>query len=166
MAAYTLPYFGNLPTDNLEEYYAVNIAFNGAEIQIDLNFEEKTIDLTTMDNAKKLLETIGEFDAQNQKYLRDDYHDEEGDTVKLYLEHHLAEVGKEELSTLIHFDDKTTEPEKQLLAHLKLVRVGLYLHSEESFAIFDYSIGEDITNYLVVIKTDMDGTLDYMVMES
>ena len=166
MADYTLPYFGNLSTDNLEEYYAVNIAFNGTEIQLDLNFEEKTIDLTTMDNAKKLLETIGEFDAQNQKYLRDDYHDEDGDTVKLYLEHHLAEVAKEELSTLINFDDKTIEPEKQLLAQLQLVRVGLYLHEEESFAIFDYSIGEEITDYLVVVKTDMDGTLDYMVMES
>jgi len=52
------------------------------------------------------------------------------------------------------------------LTKLKLIRVGLYPTSEDNFAIFDYSIGEEITDYLVVINTDENGQLDYMTMES
>ena len=58
MAEYTLPHFGNLPTENLEEYYDVDIEFNGNQIQIDLNFETKTIDTLTMDKVKNFIESI------------------------------------------------------------------------------------------------------------
>jgi hypothetical protein len=169
MAEYTLPHFGNLPTENLEEYYDVDIEFNGNEIQIDLNFENKTIDTLTVDTVKNFIENVENvenFDNLNKTYILNDYNDEDGDTVKFYLEHHLEEVGKDELSKLINFDDTTTEPEQQLLTKLKLVRVGLYPESEDNFAIFDYSIGQEITNYLVVINTDEKGELDYMTMES
>jgi hypothetical protein len=166
MTEYTLPHFGQLATENLEEYYDVDIVFNGNEIQIDLNFENKAIDIATMDKVKNFIENIEKFDILNKNYILDDYNDEEGDTVKFYLEDHLEEIGKDELSTLINFDDTTIELEQQLLAKLKLVRVGLYPESEDNFAIFDYSIGQDITNYLVVINTDENGQLEYMTMES
>jgi hypothetical protein len=119
-----------------------------------------------MDKVKNFIENVDKFDKLNKTYILNDYNDEDGDTVKFYLEHHLEEVGKDKLSTLINFDDTTTEPEQQLLTKLKLVRVGLYPHDEENFAIFDYSIGEEITNYLVVIYTNENGELDYMTMES
>lgn len=166
MAEYTLPHFGKLPTENLEEYYDVDIEFNGNEIQIDLNFEDKTIDTSTMDKVKNFIGNIDKFDKLNKTYIHNDYSDEDGDTVKFYLEHHLEEISKDEISILINFDDITTEPEQQLLTKLKLVRVGLYPHDEDNFAIFDYTIGCELTDYLVVIKTDENGQLDYMTMES
>lgn len=166
MEDYTLPHFGNLSLENLEEYYDVDIEFDGNQIQIDLNFENKTFDKPTMDKVKKFIENIDKFDKQNKTYILNDYNDEDGDTVKLYLEHHLEEVSKEELSNLIDFEDTTKEPEQQLLTKLTLVRVGLYPESEDNFAIFDYSIGQEITSYLVVINTDENGNLDYMTMES
>lgn len=166
MKEYTLPHFGQLSTGNLEEYYSVNMPFNGSEIQVDLNFENKNIDTPQLDKIKNFLENIEKLDKLNKTYIMDDYHDEDGETVKFYLEHHLEEVGKDELSTLINFEDSTTEPEQQLLTKLELVRIGLYPDSEDNFAISDYSIGEDLTNYLVVINTDENGQLDYMAMES
>lgn len=119
-----------------------------------------------MDKVKSYLENIDKFNELNKTYISDDYNDEEGDTVKFYIEHHLEEVGKDELSALINFDDPTLGPEQQLLKKIELVRVGLYPDSEDNFAILDYSIGEDLTNYLVVINTDENGQLDYMTMES
>ncbi|MFW0718848.1 DUF2004 domain-containing protein [Pedobacter sp. N23S346] len=166
MAEYALPYFGNLPTENLEEYYNVDIELNGNKIQVDLNFEHQTVDTLILDKIKNFIEKLEKFDKLNKTYILNDYNDEDGDTVKFYLEHHLEEVDKEELTKLVNFDDKITEPEKQLLSKLKLVRVGLYPDDEDNFAIFDYSIGKDITNYLVVINTDENGQLDYMTMES
>lgn len=97
--------------------------------------------------------------------ILNDYKDEDCDTVIFYLNHHLEEF-KKELSNLVNFDNTTTEPEQQLLTKLKLVRVGLYPDSEDNFVTFDYSIGQDITNYLVVTNTDENGQLDYMTMES
>lgn len=166
MAEYTLPYFGNLPTENLEEYYDVDIELNGNEIQVDLNFENQTVDTLILDKVKNFIEKLEKFDKLNKTYILNDYNDEDGDTVKFYLEHHLEELDKEELTKLVNFDDTITEPEQQLLSKLKLVRVGLYPDNEDNFAIFDYSIGKDITNYLVVINTDENGQLDYMTMES
>ncbi|WP_185290505.1 DUF2004 domain-containing protein [Chryseobacterium lactis] len=166
MAEYTLPYFGQLSTDNIEEYYDVTINFNGNEIQIDLNFESESTDAAKLDQIKNYLENIEPFNKLAKNYILEDYHNEDGDTVKLYLEHHLEEVEQDELSTLINFDDSTTEPEQQLLTKLELVRIGLYPDNEDGFAILDYSIGREITNYLVVINTDQNGQLDYMSMES
>jgi aspartyl/asparaginyl-tRNA synthetase len=166
MAEYALPYFGNLPTENLEEYYDVDIELNGNEIQVDLNFENQTVDTLILDKVKNFIEKLEKFDKLNKTYILDDYNDEDGDTVKFYLEHHLEELDKEELTKLVNFDDTITEPEQQLLSKLKLVRVGLYPDNEDNFAIFDYSIGKDITNYLVVINTDENGQLDYMTVES
>lgn len=166
MAEYTLPYFGQLSTDNVEEYYDINIDFNGNEIQVDLNFESENTDGAKLDQVKNYLENIETFNRLAKSYILEDYHNEEGDTVKLYLEHHLEEVEQDELSTLINFDDVTVEPEQQLLTKLELVRIGLYPDNEEGFAILDYSIGKEITNYLVVINTDQNGQLDYMAMES
>lgn len=166
MTEYTLPHFGKLSTGNLEEYYDIDIEFNGDEIQIDLNFEDKTIDTSTMDKVKNFIGNIDKFDKLNKTYILNDYSDEDRDTIKFYLEHHLEEISKDEISTLINFDNILTEPEQQLLTKLKLVRVGLYPHDEDNFAIFDYTIGRELTDYLVVIKTDENGQLDYMTMES
>ncbi|PWS27016.1 hypothetical protein DHW03_13435 [Pedobacter yonginense] len=166
MAAYSLPHFGDLPTENLEEYYNVDIDFNGNEIQMDLNFENKSIDRLTMDKVKHFIENIDRFDKLNKTYILNDYNDEDADTVKFYLEHHLEEIGKDELSKLINFDATTTKPEQQLLTKLILVRVGLYPENADNFAIFDYSIGREITDYLVVIITNEKGELVNMTMES
>jgi hypothetical protein len=166
MTEYTLPHFGKLSIENLEEYYNVDIEFNGDEIQIDLNFEDKAIDTSTMDKVKIFIENIDELDKLNKTYIYNDYNDEDGDTVKFYLEHHLDEISEEEISILVNFEDILKEPEQQLLTKLKLVRVGLYPHDEYNFAIFDYTIGREFTDYLVVVKTDENGQLDYMTMES
>ena len=45
MSNFKLPHFGALDTEALEEYYNAKVDFNHSEIQIDLNFESKTIEL-------------------------------------------------------------------------------------------------------------------------
>jgi hypothetical protein len=166
MTTYTLPHFGQLSTENIADYYDVDIDFNGSEIQIDLNFENKSINTSTLDNVKNFIERIEKFDTLNKTYILNDYNNEDGETVKSYLEHHLEVVEKDKLSTIISFDNTTINPEQQLFTKLKLVRVGLYPESKNIFAVFDYSIGKDITNYLVVINTNENGELHYMTTES
>ena len=75
-------------------------------------------------------------------------------------------MDKNELENLINFDDSTVGEEKQLFENLKLKRLGLYPQDAKNFAVFDYSIGPKLTDYLVVINLDKKGLLNYISMES
>ncbi len=166
MTLISLPHFGILDPASLDEYYDTKIDFNGTTIQIDLNFYDKTIDSGRLKKVKAFIDNIRIHDINNRKYIDSDYKDEDAGTVKPYLEHHLEELGENELATLINPGTKSTEYEKELLKKLHLVRVGIYPETEDQFAVFDYSIGQEFTNYLVVINTDENGNLDYITMES
>ncbi|THU39161.1 DUF2004 domain-containing protein [Niastella caeni] len=167
MSKYTLPHFEPIDLANLEEYYDTEIEFNGEEVDIDLNFGTKTIAPQRMDLVKKFLENLKDYDSKNRKYIEQDFADEDGDTVKTYVEHHLEEIDKDDLAELVDFNNKSIAPAQQLIKALRLVRVGFYPDGEEDqFAIFDYSIGRDLTDYLVVIFTDENGEMDYITMES
>ncbi len=166
MANIKLPYFGMPDTTSLDEYYDVDIDLNDTQIQIDLNFNNKTIDISKLEIVKHFIENIRIHDGNNRKYIQHDFDDEEAATVRFYIEHQLEELGMDDLNELIGSGKKTAEQPKLLLKQLHLIRVGLYPDSEAEFAIFDYSIGKELTNYLVVINTDNNGNLDDMTMES
>ena len=166
MITYTLPHFGKLPIISLKENYEVDIDLKGNEIHLDLNFDLEYVTTSTLEKVKNFLENLEQFDDLNKIHILNDFNNGNDGSVKMYLEHHLAEVDKAELDTIIDFDNTETEPIQQLLAKLKLVRVGIYPKNKENFAIFDYSIGKDITNYLIVINADENGKLDYLTMES
>ncbi len=59
-----------------------------------------------MEVVRNFIENIDKFDKQNKINIDTDYNDEEGETVKSYLEHHLEEIDKSELSNLIDFDNE------------------------------------------------------------
>ena len=166
MSSYTLPHFGELDLSNLDEYYDVEIEFNGKEVDLDLNFEKKTVDTARLDIVKKFLENLPALDQNNKQYIKQDFENEDGDTVVTYVEHHMSELDEDDLGDIIDFENQAIEPEQQLINALHLTRVGLYPDGEDQFAIFDYSIGRDLTDYLVVIFTNENGELEYMTMES
>ncbi len=166
MASYALPLFGNVDTENLEEYYDVVVDFNGQEIQVDLNFESNTCDTKRLDIVKHFIENIVAFDKKNKGYIEQDYADEECDTVRTYVEHHLENIDKDDLSELIAFNNERKSPDIQLVNALRLVRLGLYPDSAENFATFDYSIDPEMTDHLVVIFTFSTGDMNYMTIES
>jgi hypothetical protein len=168
MAEYTLPHFGKLQTKNLEEYYNVDVELIGRKIQIDLNFENKTINTATFDKIKNFIENIGKFDKQNQGYIKNDFDDENGDTVKEYVTFHIEELGDEFLEK-IDISSDNTDKEKAFLTKLHLKRVGLYpdgKYNTSYFAVFDYSVNKDLTDQLIVVKTDENGNLDHLCWES
>ena len=166
MATIKLPYFENIDSESLNEYYDVDIDFNNSEVQVDLNFENSSIDIKRLEVAKQFIDNIRIHDLNNKKYIQKDFDDKNGDTVKFYIENHLEELASDDLDNLIGTNSKSADKPGRLLNKLHLVRVGLYPDSEDQFAIFDYSIGKELTNYLVVINTDENGNLDYMTMES
>ncbi len=166
MSNFKLPYFGVLDPNALEEYYDTEFDFNNTQVQVDLNFENKVIESSRLEIVKHFIENIRIHDIKNKKYIEDDFNEEDGDTVREYLEHHIEELATDDLHQLIGSNAKTIDQPKLLLKKLHLIRVGLYPDSEDQFAIFDYSIGQELTDHLVVVSTDENGNMDYITMES
>jgi hypothetical protein len=166
MTKLTLPHFGQIDLTSLKDYYEADVKLSDSEIQVDLNFTDSTIDIQTMELVGKFINDIDKFDKQNKIHIKEDYDNEKGETVNLYLEHHLSEIDESELADLIDFDNEESEPKKQLLSALKLVRVGLYPQAKRNFAVFDYTIGRELTDYLVVINLNKEGEIQNMEMES
>lgn len=166
MPSIKLPYFGTLDPASLEAYYDAEIGYNNTAVQIDLNFDSTSIDTARLELVKHFIDNIRIHDLNNKKHIQQDFDDEDADTVRTYIEHHLEELASDDLEELTGPGTKSADLPGALLNKLHLVRVGLYPDTDEQFATFDYSIGTELTNYLVVLFTDENGNLDYMTMES
>jgi hypothetical protein len=165
MATYSLPQFGEIDLSALEETYDGEINLNGVIVSLDLNFNEKTADTATMDAVAKFIANLTATDQQNKKYIREDFEEEEGEVVREFIEFHLEEVEEETVNKLLE-SSEGEDKEEQLLNTLHLVRVGIYPQEEDYFAICDYSIGEEISQYILVLIVSESGELLDMAMES
>lgn len=168
MTEISLPHFGKLNLDNLEEHYNTDVEHSGRKIQIDLNFEAKKIDAETFNKIKKIIENIETFDKQNKNYITTDFKDETANIVKDYVTFHIEELGDDFLEQL-HIPAHTINKEQNFIQKLNLMRVGLYpdgKYNTSYFAVFDYTVSRDLTDQLIVVKTDENGNLDHLSWES
>jgi hypothetical protein len=165
-----MPYFGELDLTSLDDCYDTEIELEGRLIRLDLNFEHESIAAERMDMANKLLENLAKTNAANLAVIETGLEveaDFEGPgVVRTYIEHHLKVVDEKQLVKVIDWKNSNSSPAQQLRSKLLLVRVGLHPENTNDFAVFDYSIGEDITQYLIVMNLNERGELHHMTMES
>lgn len=166
MENYQMPYFGEINISALEEYYDAEIELNGSPVSIDINFKNSSIDQALALTIAEFLENISGFNKQNKTVIADDFNSEDGE-VRNYVTFHIEELGSDFLEQLA-ISHGSSDKEQQLLAKLKLVRIGLYPDGkyDECFAVFDYTIDRELTDELIVVKTDKDGNLDHIAWES
>ncbi len=165
MTSFKLPNFGIINIESLDEYYEAEVDFNNTTIQVDLNFEDKSITDERMDVLKQFIENLRIHDINNKKIIKKDFESSNEDSVKDYIKDHLNELPLDDIEDLVGANTKSADRPEQLLKKLHLVRVGLYPHSKE-FAVFDYSIGKELTNYVVAVNTDENGNLSFISIES
>lgn len=163
---YKLPYFKEIETSQIEESYSVDIKIKDQEIGIGLNFKETQAEAELFDKIKSFLENIEQQDSKNRIFIDADFNNENGDTVREYIEFHTEELS---LSEFIDYKNKIVSPDKQLIEKLKLVNIGFYpdgKYDSEAFAIFDYTIDREITDQLIVVNIDKNGELLNLAWES
>lgn len=161
-----LPFFGSINTAAVEEYYESDFQHNSRTIPVDLNFENSTIDEGRLITVKKFLQNIPNWLSYNTRYIQNDLNQDDDSTVREYAEYIKEILEAEELAKLIEINADLEDQLLQISGKLHLVRIGLYPDGGGQFAVFDYSIGQDIADYLLVINTDENGALEYMTMES
>ncbi|WP_162687473.1 DUF2004 domain-containing protein [Bradymonas sediminis] len=160
-----MPYFEELDLTQLDEYYDVEIKLGSDEIKIDLNFEVEEIDPGSMDLVKRSIEDIESQDAKNRAHISSDFYSESAGTVKSFMKFHIDEIGSA-LSGIVDFDDTSKSFDQQLMEKLKLVRMGFYPQYSTGFIVFDYIVGREISDEIVVVNIDRQGELINIAWES
>jgi len=163
---FTLAHFGTIDLQSLEEYYEVEIAINDNLVLIDLNFEEETLAPESMQMVQHMIQNLAAIDSENRAYLYDTFHNNEEDAVSFYLQHHLDNLAADDLATLVNPAISTAEQAAQLLTKMHAVQISFYPEGEEIIAVFDYSIGEEFTNYLLVVGRNPQNDICYLSLES
>lgn len=148
-----LKYFGEIDLNNTEQYLDVATTINGKEISIDLNIIEEKISRETIQPTVTFLENLSKIEKIAHDKVLQDY--ENGDVVRDYIEHHIEELNDEELKSLeVESTDSTEIKKEKFLNKIHIKRIGLYPEELDSIAIFDYTINDDLTQYLIVLKFD------------
>lgn len=164
MSTIKIPYFKDLNFNDLDDYYTTEIDVNGKTISLHLNLEEPSIDEPTAIKLKQFIEMLAVYDAANLKTISEDF--ASGDTVNEYINFHLHELFEEEILSFIDPSNQNASINEQMLSKIHLQQVWLYPHAENYLGIFDYSLGKDLTNHVVVISLQENGDLHHITWES
>lgn len=164
MATTQVLYIGEVNLQQPEEYYEASMPFDNREVQVDLNFEGEPLEPVQLDIVNQFLKQLPQLDAACRQIIAEDYEDADGDTARTYVQHHLEELSAEAKAALLGADEE--DEATALLGKLHLVRIGFYPDDEENFAMLDYSIGTELTQYLIVLGVSANGDIAYLTMES
>lgn len=156
--------FGKLDLSELENRYENSIDFEGRKIKIDLNFRDKSIGQDRIELVNIFLNNLGNFHKENGIKIQKDYK-KEGET-KFYAEEMIEYLeDDDELVLCFPNTDRNVVSETFVLSKLYLKRVGFYPYDKNDFAVFDYTIHEDM-NYLLVIKYNQKQKISEITVES
>ncbi|EHO06421.1 DUF2004 domain-containing protein [Myroides odoratimimus] len=123
---------------------------------ININIDFNRIQL----NEEDFIEAIPTFNNRNKEYLQQDYNSDTS-LVQQYITFHLEELQREELASL-GINNLSKEGNTILYQKLKLVHIWLYPVDElnkKYYLVFDYSIGKEYADAVIVIRTDLQGNL-------
>jgi hypothetical protein len=166
MSKLTHPLFGDIDLA-AGDYWAAKSEHAGHPLKIDLNIEGGAVDAGDLERVMRLAGDLGTLDGVGRGALRADYDQgQHPEGVALYLTHHLDELDEVELAECFGTADRKVIDIVALLARLRLCRVGLYPNRPERGIVLHYSIGMDVTNYLLVVSFDATGDVVDVAMES
>jgi len=159
-----LPFFGDINPESLQDYYKAVINFEGSNLELDLNFENSSIDEKNLRQTANLLENLKESIDKVKGFINEDF--QTGDAVDEYITFHLEELFEEDLDELLKDTDKTLSQREQFFSLLHLERIGFYPECENHHTVFDFVVNRDFSDNLLVVKLKENGELDHITMES
>jgi hypothetical protein len=156
-------YFGSLSEAGGEVTWERSADLAGRVVQLVMTCEPQ-VTPAQLDVAAKFARGLVGFDATSRAALLGEQCD--GTAVRLYIEHHLSELPGQTLQTLFATTRASEIMPALFLSRMVLQRVGLYPCDETRTAIFDYTLDEDVTSYLLVVRFDAAGEVRSVEMES
>lgn len=164
MSKYILTHFGEIDSDNLEEYYEAELEVNGRQVESDINFDEESIHVFKLQKTNDWLSGLSKLDELGLAALQEDF--KSAETVREYIQHPLAELDSDDIKGIVKGAKKGATRDEKMLSAIKLERVGFYPHEEFRFITLDYTLNGDLTDQLIVLGFTADGKLHYITLEN
>lgn len=163
MSKMDLTYFGEIEINSPKDSNEGKVSIDNRLIELDLNFYNGVPKHDWVKEYEDYILNFLQHKNNVEAAFMSDY--EDGEETKEYVDFHFEELDASEIDKVLEGTDTSKFKEERLLSALKLVRVGFY-PGEENYAVWDYTIGRDITDMLVVVNTDNKGTIQYVTWES
>ena len=147
-------------------YWQFELPMRGGDVQVDINADEDTFTKAMLEDIKVFISDAARFDEIARDVFKADFAEKPEGTVGTYLSHHAEELGEKDLLRIFGTPEPDDLDIDHLLDALRLKRIGLYPGSEEQRAVFDYTIDEEATDYILVVEFDRDGQVFTLSLES
>lgn len=158
-----ITYFGEIEINSPKEYNEGQIVIDNRQIELDLNFYDGVPAHDWVVEYENYIKDLKLHETNVESAIRSDY--EDGGDVKEYVDFHLEELDASIIDKVLVGTDASKSKEERLLTALKLKRIGFY-PGNENYAVWDYTIGREVADMVVVINTDNTGKINYVTWES
>lgn len=159
-----IPYFNEIDSDDLNDYYCTTIVLDSREVELDLNFKNTVISTDKLSAISTFLNNIPDIvsTATNSIYTDLDNDDE----VRFFVDAHMEELDENDIARLLKDADKSLSIERQILSVIHLKRIGFYPEKDDYFAVLDFGFDTNISQYLIVVIMNNDRTVNHITVES
>ena len=168
MPSFDLPVVGAVDfPQGTNGHWQFALPFRGGEVPVDINADGDTFTRGMLEEIKGFIADAARFDEIARDAFKAEFIEkpDEG-TVGTYLSHHAEEIGEKDLLKIFGTADPDDLDIDHLLDALQLKRIGLYPGSEEYSAVFDYTIDEQATDYVLAVEFNGDGEVAGISMDS
>lgn len=168
MPSFDLPVVGAVDFPNgTNGYWHFELPFRGGEVPVDINADGETFTRDMLAEIRIFIADAPRFDDIARDAFRAEYSEKPDDgNVGIYLSHHAEELGEKDLLRIFAITDPDELDIDHLLDALQLKRIGLYPGAEGYCAVFDYTIDEEATDYLLAVEFNGDGEVYGISMDS
>src|ERR1044072_432178 len=159
MPTFEIPNVGAVEFPNRTDgYWQFELPMRGGDVPVDINADGDAFTREMLAEIRMFIADAVRFDeiARDAFKAEVDEQPDEG-TVGTYLSHHAEELGEKELLKIFGIADPDDLDINHLLEALQLKRIGLYPGSEDYSAVFDYTIDEEATDYILAVEFNGDG---------
>lgn len=148
-----------------ENVWETEIEWAGRTVRVDLWFDGATMNSSVLESIARFATDAAGFDQLARLAMREDWR-QKGSAVRDYLEHHLDDLGADERHAALGTEDGKSIDVDVFLSRIHLIRIGLYPNDPDSYAVFDYTTGRELTDYLIAAKFDDRDKVTEIAMES
>lgn len=167
MKALAHPVFGEVKVDSDDGIdWSGERSLHGHVVTVDLTLPGgETNPGACLDKVAPFVKDLAAFDANAREALGQDYEEGPDSAVGGYLDHHLDELDPKVITKIFGVVPEAVDLHAFLRA-ARLARVGLYPSELDRCAVFDYTIGKDVTQYVLSVAFDGEGEVTSIDMES
>jgi len=147
-------------------YWKFDLPMRGGDVPVDINVEGDAFTRSMLDEIREFIADATRFDEIARDAFKAEYDEKSEGAVATYLSHHAEELGEKDLLKIFGVTDPDDLTIEHLLDTLQLKRIGLYPGSDDLTAVFDYTIDQEATDYILAMEFDRDGELLGISMDS